>query len=95
MKNAIDVYTMTGEHLSKFQAEGVHEPRGLCFSSDNNLIIADQANRKVSMFDVNGSLIEHLVVLPGFPNSISLYEDRLLAVTDWQQKKLYMYELHK
>ncbi|KAK2167053.1 hypothetical protein LSH36_32g08058 [Paralvinella palmiformis] len=94
-KNSIDLYSTTGEHISKFQAEGVQEPRGLCFSSEHHLIIADQSNRKVSMFDATGALIEHLVDFPGLPNSVSLYEDRLLAVTDWQQKKLYMYELWK
>ena len=58
--NRIQKLTITGEPLMKFGTSGMgngqlHQPRGICLASDGKLYVAEYANKRVQVFNPDGT----------------------------------------
>jgi hypothetical protein len=71
------------------------EPQAICVDSHGNILIADDWNEAVMLYDRNGYFVREMLKMSGEVERMTLYNDRYLAVTVWlnKQRTLYMYEL--
>ena len=56
----------SGAFLAKFGARGVADgcldwPKGICVDANDNVIVTDMYNNRVSMFSPDGQFVKHLV----------------------------------
>ena len=95
-QNKILVFDYFGNYLSEIGANYLKESQGLCYSSLNMIIVADQGNKRIAAFDPNGNLVfawskisEQIGSLQN-PVDVATYEN-LVYVLD--EDRIFVFEL--
>ncbi|XP_019618127.1 PREDICTED: tripartite motif-containing protein 3-like [Branchiostoma belcheri] len=81
------VYKEDGQFLFQFGGEGSGEgqlkhPRGICTDRAGNIIVADQGNKRVEMFDKAGRFLKHITTDMEGPQAVAMATQEQLVVTD-------------
>eukprot|EP00058_Branchiostoma_floridae_P002398 XP_002587886.1 hypothetical protein BRAFLDRAFT_87273 [Branchiostoma floridae] len=95
---SVYVYNEDGQFLFQFGAEGSGEgqlsyPRGICTDRAGNVIVADQNNKRVEMFDKTGKFLKHITIDMEYPCAVAMTKHGQLIVTNELNHKVFILHL--
>ena len=73
----------------------LYNPTGLCWDTRGNLIVADTANHRVSLYSADGVFIRHLVTdLDGVidPRGVTMDSQGRLIVACWDESRVFCFK---
>ncbi|KAK2163128.1 hypothetical protein LSH36_85g06011 [Paralvinella palmiformis] len=74
------VIDRNGRTISMFPPELLHDPRGVCFTSNRHLLVSDWGSRGVFLFSVDWVFIRQVVRLDRKPTCLTLFADKLISI---------------
>ena len=90
-QHKITVNDMSGKKIIEFPSQFVKDPAAICVDSRDQVLVMDDATRKISLFSADGGYIQPIIQKDGC-DGMSLYMDKYLLV--WTNDNgLYLYEL--
>ena len=89
-QDKIIVHDMSGNKISEFPSQFVKEPLAICVDSRDQVLVRDEATRKISLFSADGDYIQP--ILQDVCGGMSLYLDKYLLMMT-SDNGLYLYEL--
>ena len=84
LKHNIAVFDNNGTFMFSFGEGLLNKPWGLCFDSDDNLLVADEGNERVLLFNTAGKLLREVVTHVPVPKgvSVSVHGNLVLTTSD-------------
>ena len=83
----IQVFTLEGRYVSEFGTVWLRGPRGLTITSDGSVLVADDKNNCVAVFDKKQNLV-HLIAVE-YPTVLAIGSWGDLLVTSYKNKCVY------
>lgn len=85
VRSVLQVLDSTGHFLFKFGSAGGNDgqmkhPRGVCVDPNDNIVVADQDNNRVTLFTPEGKFIRHIIKIQK-PWGVALNAEGVMAVT--------------
>ena len=87
LNHRIQVFTLEGQYVREFGADQVKRPRGLTVTSDGNVLVADNDNNHVAVFDKKAELIHSIAV--EVPRGLAIDSRGDLLVVSYKKKCVY------
>ena len=84
LEHKIAVFDINGKFLFSFGHGILNKPWGVCFDDDGHLLVADEGNDRVLLFDMAGQLLREVVTNVPVPKgvSVSIHGNLVLTTSD-------------
>ena len=85
----VQVFTLEGQYVREFGSDHLKRPRGLTVTSDGSVLVADEDNNRVAVFDKKGKLVHSIAV--DKPSDLAIDSRGDLLVVSWKTKCVHYF----